>query len=200
MNKRVLYLILILVIISLPIYGISMTQDIIFNDALEASIKLNSHFEELYPGESAEFEARVTGLSCSDVTYSLDNSEYVTLTRSGKKAIVTMNKDAKNFGELTIKLTARAVSAPITDVATIFISETPGGRIYPSLKSVDEFELFRDLYEKIIIKAPAKEPIDQSLKSVDEFKLYRDLYEEIIIKEPDKEPIKHINEGCYSTY
>jgi len=147
-----------------------MTQDIIFNDALDASIKLNSNFVELSPGDSFEFKATVTGLSCSDVTYSVDNSEYVTLTTSGKKGIVTMNKDAKNFGEFTIKLTARAVSAPISDVATISMSEPPLVPIYPGIKHDREFNLFQDLYEKIIIK------------------------------DPDKEPIKHINEGCYSTY
>lgn len=137
MKRTIIGFLLLILLFSLPIFGISIAQDTFFNDAEEVTIQLNESFIELEPGESFKFKATVTGLSSCKVVYSIDNDEYITLSPDGT---VTVKENISNFGEQTITLTAESTLVSIKATASILLNEAPQAAIRINTNSFIYYE------------------------------------------------------------
>lgn len=77
---------------------------------------------------SYDFQATVSGASKSDVVWSLDNNDYVTVDSNG---LVSIKENIPtNLGDFSIKLKAQSVVGGVTEFADIlFVEKTPLGKI-----------------------------------------------------------------------
>ncbi len=94
----------------------------------EVSFQINASYVELTYNESFDFNVKVKGLSCCDVTWFLDDDRYLTVDKNG---VVKVKDDfaGSGYGDQLITLTAKSTVGAFYDTATIMLSEPPKGAI-----------------------------------------------------------------------
>ncbi|MCH4888350.1 hypothetical protein EZV73_12235 [Acidaminobacter sp. JC074] len=198
MSKKVLCLVLVLSIILLPLYGVSIALDDVFDDSPGVGIKLSAYFVDINPGDEVKVTAYVTGLESSEVHFILEDNDLLTLTPNGKSAIVTMDKDAKNYGEQTIKLEVRSACGACKDYVRFSVAEAARGPGFVWKKSMGSVEIFPDIYQAPIVRDYIRKQRTTEYRWVENHGavgVFPDM-----VKVPIKAPIQMINDGSNFSY
>jgi len=137
-------------------------SDSSFNTAI--FVQLNANYVELAVNDTFDFNAKVKGLECCSLNWSLSDNRYLTVNDKG---IVSFKEgiDKRKVNETIVTLTARSEIGNYYDTASIELMQTPEGavetfnsHILDKLRTIDTMKTYvvpRDenslrLYKKLM--------------------------------------------------